>query len=384
MSTSTRFHHRSMQPLWAGLIVWALSSSVVVYSEEAVIKLTAVQIKTAGITVAPARSPGTDAASIAGSTLRLAGRVTVPNRGIELVTATTASQVQAVLVNVGEPVRIGTPLAKLHSPELLSMQREYLHARSAAELGRQKLERDEALFESGIIAMSRLEDTRNAQAQAQASLLEQQHLLKLSGLSTNDIHKLTDASDITPVLTVTSGLNGVVLEQTATPGSRVEPGTPLFKLGNTHTLWVELQATPAQLGQLRVGNQVTATGCQQPGKLIALSPQVSRDSQTALVRAEFVNAGTCLRPNQYAEVSITAGGDNRAVVSIPAKALLRSSGKDYVFVQTPAGFKLQEVAVQTRQGDQAWVSDTLAAGTQVVVSGLSTLRGAASGLGSEE
>jgi multidrug efflux pump subunit AcrA (membrane-fusion protein) len=228
---------------------------------------------------------------ILANTLHLTGRVAVPNRGIQMITATTAGQVQSVLVNVGETVRSGTPLARLYSPELLSMQREYLHARSAAELSNQKLKRDESLFAEGIIAQSRLEDTRIAQMQAQASLQEQQQLLKLSGLSTATINKLTTASDINPVLTVTSSLSGVVLEQSATPGGRVEPGTPLFTLGNTQTLWVELQATPAQLGQLRVGNQVTA-GCKQPGKIIALSPQVSRDSQTALVRAEFVKPAT--------------------------------------------------------------------------------------------
>lgn len=383
MSMSATCHYRGVLPLLVSLAAGALLPAATGHTEDIPIKLTATQLKTAGITVAVARPPA-DAKTDTGNTLRLTGRVAVPNRGIELITATTAGQVQAVLVNVGESVRSGTPLARLYSPELLSMQREYLHARSAAELSNQKLKRDEALFAEGIIAQSRLEDTRISQMQAQASLQEQQQLLKLSGLSATTLNQLTDASDINPVLTVTSRLNGVVLEQSATPGARVEPGTPLFTLGNTQTLWVELQATPAQLGQLRIGNPVTAAGCQRPGKLIALSQQVSRDSQTALVRAEFINAGSCLRPNQYAEVSINASGDNRAVVSIPANALVRSSGKDYVFIQTPAGFKLQEVAVQTRQSDRVWVSNTLAAGTQVAVSGLAALRGAASGLGPEE
>jgi cobalt-zinc-cadmium efflux system membrane fusion protein len=381
MSMSATIHYPGVLTLLIGLVAGALPATG--HTEEALIKLTATQLKTAGITVATARAPDAGAAPDTGNTLRLTGRVAVPNRGIELVTATTAGQVQAVLVNVGETVRTGTPLARLYSPELLGMQREYLHARSSAELADQKLKRDEALFQDGIISRSRLEETRNGQMQAQASLQVQQQLLKLSGMSAADISKLTNASVIDPVLTITSGLNGVVLEQSATPGGRVEPGTPLFTLGNTRTLWVELQATPAQLGQLQVGNPVTATGCQQQGKLIAISPQVSRDSQTALVRAEFTNAGNCLRPNQYAEVSINGSGDSQAAVSIPAKALVRSSGKDYVFVQTPAGFRLQEVTVLARQTEVAWVSNTLAAGTQVAVSGVAALRGAASGLGPE-
>ncbi len=369
-------------PLLISIGAWAIMP-LQASGEALPIRLTAAQIKTAGITVATARAPVAGAAIATGSSLTLTGRVTIPNRGIGLVTATTSGQVQAVLVNVGESVRAGSPLARLYSPEFLGMQREYLHARSAAQLGDQKLQRDEALFEAGIIAQSRLEETRSAQLQAQTSLQEQHQLLKLAGLSAADINKLTSATDITPTLTVTANITGVVLEQSAIPGSRVEPGTTLFTVGDTRTLWIELQATAAQLNQLKIGAAVKSAGCAQTGKLIAISPQLSRDAQTALVRAEFNHADNCLRPNQYAEVSINGSG-NQAVVGVPVKALIRSSGKDYLFVQTPAGFTLREVAVQARQGDQAWVNNTLPAGTQVVVTGLAALRGAASGLGPEE
>ncbi|MGE0116016.1 MAG: efflux RND transporter periplasmic adaptor subunit [Steroidobacteraceae bacterium] len=353
------------------------------HAEEVLVKLTATQLKTAGITVADAQAPDKNDAPATGNTLRLTGRVAIPNRSIELISASVAGRVQAVLVNVGETVRNGTPLARLYSPELLSLQREYLHARSAAQLSSQKLQRDESLFQDGIIAHSRLEETRNGNAQAQASLQEQRQLLKLAGLNETAINKLNSGSDINPVLTINAGMNGVVLEQSATPGARVEPGTALFQVGNTRTLWVELQATQGQVKQLAIGNSVSAPGCPQPGRLIAISPQVSRDSQTALVRAEFADAGNCLRPNQYVEVDIGTRGGN-AVVSIPGSALLRSGGKDYVFVQTPNGFRLQEVSIQTRQADRVWVSNTLAAGTEVAVTGVTALRGAASGLGSEE
>lgn len=370
--------------LLISLINGSLLVTVPARAEEALITLTATQLKTAGITVATARAPTTGEAAGTGNTLRLTGRVAVPNRGVEMVSATAAGQVQAILVNVGETVRRGTVLARIYSPDLLSLQREYLQARSAAELSSQKFKRDESMFQDGIIAESRREETRVANAQAQTGVQEQRHLLKLSGMSDAAINQLNDASDLNPVQTVSASFNSVVLEQSATPGARVEPGASLFKLGNTQTLWVELQATQAQLGQLSIGNSVSAPGCTQQGKLIAISPQVSRDSQTALVRTEFSGAGNCLRPNQFAEVDIQTKGVNRNVVSVPAKALLRSGGKDYVFVQTTAGFRLQEVSVQSRQTDQAWVSNSLPAGTVVAVSGVAALRGAASGLGSEE
>jgi membrane fusion protein, heavy metal efflux system len=352
-----------------------------------VVKLTATQIKSAGVTVATVQPASAHA--MTGNSLRLSGHVAIPNRGIDMVSATAAGQVQALLVNVGETVRTGTPLARLYSPDLLSLQRAYLQARSDAELSSQKLKRDEALFADGIIAQSRVEETRIAHTQAQANLTEQRQMLKLAGMSETSIGKLTSAIDINPVQIISARVGGIVLEQSVTPGERIEPGAALFKVGDTRTLWMELQATQAQFNQLQVGNKVAIEGCNQSGHIIAISPQVNTNSQTALVRAEFANAGKCLHPNQFVEVEVTtqggggSSGSSHKVVSIPAKALLRSGGKDYVFVQDDNGFRMQEVAVQSRQSDVVWVSDSLPAGTKIAVSGITALRGAASGLGQE-
>lgn len=345
-------------------------------AEEKVVKLTPAQIKTAGITLAQPR-PAAD--NRTGNTLRLTGRVSIPNRGVELVSALVAGQVQSVLVNVGETVRPGTPLARVYSADWIAQQRTYLHAVAEADMTRQKLARDEALLQDGIIAQSRLEETRAAHAKARAALNEQQQLLKLAGLGKAQIAKLR-AEAIDTVLTVVAPMHGVVLEQNVTPGTRVEPGAPLFKLADTSTLWVELQASQEQVGQLRIGDPAVAVMCSKGGKIVAISPQVEVASQTALVRTEFADAGACLRPNQYVEVDIDAKAA-QDVVAIPASALVRSAGKDWVFVQTGNGFKLQPVTVQARQRDHAWIKNTLGAQAQVAVSGIAALRGAAAGLG---
>ena len=368
-------------PPYAAIVSLGLSLTSLAHADDTLIKLTTTQLKTAGITVVAATA--SDSQSTTGNTLRLTGRTSIPNRNVAQVSATISGQVQAVLVNVGEAVRAGSALVRIYSPELLQLERSYLTARSQAVVTQNKLQRDAALFKDGIIAQSRLDESRAIDQQAQAALQEQQQLLKLAGLSTKTIAALTEASQINPTLTLSAPITGLVLEQQVTPGIQVDAGTPLFQVGNTQTLWVELQAAQNQWSQLHIGNRAQVVGCQTTGKIVAISPQVSKDSQTALVRAEFTHIDACLRPNQYAEVDIAGRGDGY-VVSIPSSALLRSSGKDYVFVQTDAGFKQQEVTVKARQNQQVWVSDDLPVGSKVAISGIAALRGAASGLGPEE
>jgi len=370
---------RSLPELLSALLLIQLSWAA--SPDDIVIKLTATQIKTAGITLT--RPAAVNKQSTTGNTLRLSGRVTIPNQSVQVVSATVSGQLQAVLVNVGESVRAGHALARIYSADWVSRQREYLHAAAEADMTRQKLLRDEALYKDGIIALARLEETRTVHGKAQAALREQQQLLKLAGMSTAQIDKLRDAEAIDPMLTIAAPIAGVVLEQSVTPGTRVEPGAPLFKLANTTVLWVELQAAQGQIDQLRIGDGATTVACGQRGKLVAISPQVDASSQTALVRAEFNNAGTCLRPNQYLEVDVHAQASADAL-AIPVSALVRSGGKDHVFIQTKDGFKLQPVTVQSRQHEQAWVKNTLGADVQIAVSGIAALRGAAAGLGMEE
>lgn len=370
---------RGLIPLVAALSLW-MATQAHAAATEVVVKLSPAQIDAAGITLAqPHRA--TDGS--AGNTLRLTGRVTVPNRNVELVVAAVAGHIQAVLVNVGETVRRGAPLLRVYSADWVVQQREYLHAAAQADMTRQKLQRDEMLYQEGIIALGRLEETRTAHAKAQADLNEQRQLLKLAGIGPAQIAQLQGANGIESVLTVTAPMGGVVLEQSVTPGARVEPGAPLLKLADTNTLWVELQASQTQTAQLRTGDRAVAVTCGKTGTLIAISPQVDAASQTALVVAEFPNADACLRPNQYVETDVdgTAAQD---ALSIPASALVRSGGRDHVFVQTPGGLQLQPVTVQARQHEVVWIESTLGTDAKVAVSGIAALRGAVAGLGMEE
>ncbi|MGD9843581.1 MAG: efflux RND transporter periplasmic adaptor subunit, partial [Steroidobacteraceae bacterium] len=259
-------------------------------------KLSETQLKSAGVTTmtVPTTPTGNDGKSLARNNVMLSGRVTIPNSRQARVVATLAGQVQSILVNIGEPVRNGTPLLRIYSTELLGVQRDYLHARSASIVSEQKFKRDQSLYEDGIISLGRLEETRQAQQQDATNLQEQRQLLKLAGLSNVGIAKLVDATAISPMMTINSPLNGVALEQTITPGMRVSAGDELFLVADINTLWIEAQATAAQLDQLANGNIVHVSSCSKPGRVAAISPIIARDNQTGLVRIEITPVKQCL------------------------------------------------------------------------------------------
>lgn len=323
--------------------------------------------------------------------LRLAGTVVFSGKGLELVSTPAAGVVQAVLVQTMQPVAAGTPVVRLHSPQVLEWQREYVQSRAQLALAADKLKRDQALFDEGIIARSRLEETRSAHLQAQAASQERRQLLRLAGMSDAAIGKLSSAQGLDPEITVVARYAGTVTEQAVTVGQRVDAGAPLLKLARGGELLLDLQASREQADRIAVGDAVQVAGCEKAGRVIAKSLQVNPANQSVPVRASIPGADKCLRANQHVDAAVSAApsagiatGGGSGGFSVPASALLRHEGRDYVLVREPGGVRPVAVAAGGRSGESVVVTaaaGALPAGANVAVQGIAVLKGIWSGLG---
>jgi membrane fusion protein, heavy metal efflux system len=316
-----------------------------------------------------------------GASLRLSGRIVVPNTALELVLSPAAGRVESLLVNPGQKVRAGQALARIHSAEIVSLQRELISARTRAGTARTRAERDEKLHDEGIIARNRLEESRAQLAEAEALLGEQVQLLRLAGMSENAVSRLHTAADITTLLTISARRAGSVLQQSTGPGESIAAGDPLFRLATLDALWAELQATRTQAAQIQAGDRVTIPGCSRAGSVIAAALQLDSQSQTTTVRAQLPGSSDCLTPNQYVEALITPKTTKAALVSVPASSLVQRQGTSYVFVRAAAGLQPVAVEVERRTADSAWISGAIKSGDEVASAGLAAIKGSWMGLG---
>lgn len=348
----------------------------------ATIHLSTAQVHAAGIKVEVARAASVDVQASSGATgLRLMGQVVAPGNDTGVVLSAVAGQLELVYVHIGATIHAGDPLARVYSAELVSMQREYLHARASAELAEARLSRDEALFKEGIIAEARLREARAAREIALATRQEQRRLLKLAGYSEAEIDSFTPSS-ISSSVTLRAHNSGIVLEQPAQAGQHVETGTTLFRLAPPGKWWLELEASQAQARDIQLGDRVRVEGCRVPGRVIALGGQLRTASQTLPVRAEIPDAASCLRPNQYIEADVLRGAAP-GLVSVPASAVVRNGNGEFVFVAKDGEFWPTQVIVARREGEQALLRKGIEPGVRVASSGLVALKGAGLGLGSQ-
>ncbi len=340
------------------------------------IRISPDQLAKAGVVFAAVKP-----ASTAGVGVRLAGSVVYPPNRIEIVSAPAAGVVQAVLVNSLEHVKAMQALARLHSPQLLEWQRDYVQLAAQLELATKKTERDENLFKEGIIAASRLQDTRNQLAQAQVAVQERAQMLKLAGMRQAAIATLASQHGLNPVIDIQTPRGGTVLELMVAPGQRVEAGTPLVKLARAGELWLELQASRMQGDQIAIGDTVNVRACKESGRVSAIAPQMAEQSQLVIVRATLPGADRCLRAGQYLEATISSKTVPQTGWLVPAGALVRDAGRELLFVRDAKGVRPLNVTVITRDAASAVVQGALQDGVQVAVQGTANLKGIWLGLG---
>jgi RND family efflux transporter MFP subunit len=341
------------------------------------------QIKALGITVQPVQGSGQNSRQG-----HLPAKVVIPNSQLRFVSAPLPGLVESLQVATGMTVQAGQVVAEMLSPQVLELRRELTQAESQSTLAQQQLVRDEQLFKAGVIAEARLQATRATAVQAAAQASERRQALRLAGAASK-AGSGTGSHASEGRLRLVAPISGVVLEQQANVGQRLEAAAPIYRIGKLDPLQLEIQVPVALAGQLREGLRVSVAAAEASGNVIAVGRAVEAGSQSLLVRARIDKNASKLRPGQMveAEIALSAGkagdkpNDKSAAFTLPAAALVRHQSRDWVFVQHGGGRYLPvAVQVMQRSGDQVQVGG-LAGSETVVVQGISGLKAIWTGVG---
>lgn len=318
-------------------------------------------------------------------------KVVVPPTQEYIVSASQFGVIDKMNVAIGDKVVKGQVLAQLNSPDLLTLQREYLKAVSALQLSSATFQRDKKLLEEGVIADRRWQETRIQHNSFVSEVNEHKQLLEISGMTDSEITHLANTHRLTRQLNVRAPIVGVVMERLAVAGTRIDMMAPLYRIANLDQLWLEIAIPQERMDSIKIGdrvvveNPVGATGRSPSAKITLLGQSVNPDNQTIVARAvlEPLHDNAPLRPGQRLNTRIIQSSD-KAVFKIPNTAIARNEGKAYIFIRKPQGFLVTPITVVGKQDDQSIVSGELSADQDIAVKGAVALKANWLGLGSDE
>jgi len=361
--------------LLSGLILLTISSYTLANNEVAI---NTKQLVALGITTSSLPAQRT------GEVPGLPAQVIIPGNQLFVISSPLAAMIEQTLVGVGDSVNKGQVIARLQSPALAEAQRGLLQTSVQNEIAQENMKRDTALLKDGIISESRFRATRAIALEARAALSERKQMLKFSGMPDSAIARLQSGNDLGSLLIVTSPIDGVVLEKSASAGQRLDAAVPIFKIGKLTPLALEIQAPLDFARHLNIGAVITIPAYNATGKLTAIGRSLTGTNQTILLRGVIVQGAENLRPGQFVEASISTGTNDSTQWNIPNSAISRIEGKAVVFTETAKGFRSVAVTVITQGAQNSLVSGSFKGDEKIAVSGVSALKASVLGIGGAE
>jgi len=311
--------------------------------------------------------------------LQASATVTVPPGREVAVTAPYPGQMVRISAGVGDSVKAGALLGQFVSPSAGDARRLQQEAAIESRLSQSILDREQALFEDGLIPAARVQAARAKVEAAQAVVRAREAEVNASGLQfeSGGSKKRGDPPNGVAAGYATGSLRaplaGVVTEVFTPIGQRVDTGAVLFRLVDVSQLQLDIQLAPEKAALLKVGDAVAAAQRQASAIVTGVSQAVD-GSQLARVRAR-IQSHSNLQLGELLSVQVHPGvRKGGAGWKVPSRCLTQWQGKPLLFVATSSGFSVQTVEILSSNDDTSVVAGPLRADSKVAVSGVASLR----------
>lgn len=299
--------------------------------------------------------------------------------------------IKSRMVDIGDRVRAGQPLAEIEAPELdqqVLQARANLQQTAAAldqalanerqgkanmELARVTADRWKNLAGKGVVSRQE-NDTYQAQYEAQVANVDA--LAKAVAAARSNIAaaeaNLSRLNELQSYRVVKAPFEGVITLRNIDVGALVNAGsTLLYRIAQMNVLRTYVNVPQTNADSIHTGQPAQLTVSNLPGR--KFSGTVARtanaldpNSRTMLVEVQVQNTDGLLLPGMYALVDLSSARNNPPVL-LPGDALIvRADGTQVALVREDHSVHFQKIQVGRDYGDKLEVISGLQAGDLVV------------------
>jgi membrane fusion protein, multidrug efflux system len=267
-----------------------------------------------------------------------------------VLSAEVSGRVEAVNVDLGDPVRAGQQLVRI---DTRALQQQVAEAESVHRQAAAQLERARNLFERQSITQKNLLDAITNEEVARARLASAKLELSKSA--------------------VAAPWSGRVAERHVEVGDFAAPGQPLVTLVDASRLRVRAPAPAADVPYLEVGKAVQVgvdalPGRLFPGTVTRLGAELDPDARTLDVEVEIPNPDGRLRPGMLARVTLPRRTLDDAIL-VPLNAVVDLGDEQVVYVVEDGRARRRPVELGAVLGRRVVVVSGVGFEDRVVVEG---------------
>lgn len=288
------------------------------------------------------------------SAITVNGQVDVPPQNLISVNVPLGGFLKRTNMLPGEEVRKGDILAWIENQDYVTMQQEYLSAKSRLVFLEQEQARQKELSSQQASPLKMYQQTVSEykSVAAQTSALAQK--LGLIGISVKNLSSATIQAEVP----VRSPIHGFVSKVGVNVGRYVNPTDVLMELVDTDDIHAALTVFEQDIPRIKIGTPVTLSlpsmpDKTYPGKVILIGRMLD-SNRSVVVHCHFLKSDRNLLPNMFLQGKIQAMP--KEVSALPDDALVSFENKTYAYTARKNGGKtmFELIPVKTGTKEDGW------------------------------
>lgn len=285
------------------------------------------------------------------------------------ISAKLAGRIEQVMVQEGQHVNAGDPLARLESVELANSVRTAQDAVTKAkvnyDLAMTDYNRYQTLFSQGAVSQQTLDAAEAKKRIAQADL---------SSATTSQ----GNAEQQYGYGVITAPVDGVVANVTATVGQVVSPGAALMVVQDISQVYAVVNIEQKDLGLVQMGQKAAVTVDTYADKVFEgtvdmINPEAGSTNRMFRTKVKVDNSDGSLKSGMFSKIEL-ATGDAVQVLTIPQAAVIQKQGIYYVFTVDNDKVVRHQVEIGAATGEVIQIKSGLQPGDRLAVSNISQLK----------
>jgi membrane fusion protein, heavy metal efflux system len=309
-------------------------------------------------------------------TVDTSGVVDFDNDQATSVLAAFSGPVSRLLVNPGDHVKKGDPLAIVDSADFATAVSTYRKALATAQTNRRLANLEKDLVAHNGVAQKEEDQAQTDAANADADLEAARQGLLALNVDAGTIKQIEQGHHVARTQSVMRApIGGTIVEKLISPGQLLQAGTTAcFTIADLSRVWVMAQVSGDDLASVAVGDPADVDtgidGKTLAGTVTNVAALVNPDTRLVAARVLVENPGSLLRKQMYVNVKIHSRQQSEGLL-VPVAAVLRDDENlPFVYLaQHDGSFARRSITLGHRTGDHYDITAGLQPGDQVVTDG---------------
>lgn len=284
------------------------------------------------------------------ATFKVNGQLEVPPQNMASISAIIGGRVQSVAVIEGDYVKKGQVIAQLNNPVFITMQREYLSAKSNISFLEKDYQRKKELLKEGITSKKSFQQVEAAYNEGIATLNAARSSLQLIGINVSAL----DNGQIISAVPVISPIKGSIQNIEINIGKFVSPQQEMFEIVDNEHVHLGLNVFEKDIDKAKVGQKLMFSLTARPDKIYEaeifnVGKVLDMNTRTIKVHADIIGSREEFLAGMFVEARIATS--NKEVNALPNEAFVNERGLDYIFVQNEkTDDKIEFKKIQVNKG----------------------------------